>query len=192
MSILKTLLTRSDSKCELCGSQSEIHVFEVPPVNLVDSEHAIAACDNCLDQLNNENTALDPNHWRCLNDAMWNPITAVQVVSWRLLTELNKNGEAWAADLLELFYFDDETLAWANAMQNNESDAQSFDSNGTVLLAGDAVTLIKDLDVKGANFTAKRGTLVKNITLTENPQHIEGKVNGTRIVLLTQFLKRSN
>jgi len=52
--------------------------------------------------------------------------------------------------------------------------------------------LIKDLDVKGAGFTAKRGTAVRNISLTSNPEHIEGRVNGTRIVLLTCFLKKSN
>ena len=65
------------------------------------------------------------------------------------------------------------------------------DSNGATLSAGDTVTLIKDLVVKGANFTAKRGTTVKNISLSDNPEHIEGKVNGTRIVLLTQFLKKA-
>jgi protein PhnA len=47
------------------------------------------------------------------------------------------------------------------------------------------------LVVKGANFTAKRGTTVKNISLTDNPEHIEGKVNGTRIVLLSKFLKKA-
>jgi len=50
--------------------------------------------------------------------------------------------------------------------------------------------LIKDLDVKGAGFTAKRGTVVKNITLTDNPLHIEGRVNGVRIVLVADFLKK--
>lgn len=64
------------------------------------------------------------------------------------------------------------------------------DSNGVVIEAGDTVTLIKDLDVKGANFTAKRGTAVRNIGLTRNPEHIEGRVNGQRIVILTQFVKK--
>ncbi|MGL5800184.1 MAG: PhnA domain-containing protein, partial [Plesiomonas sp.] len=56
---------------------------------------------------------------------------------------------------------------------------------------GDSVTLIKDLVVKGANFTAKRGTMVKNITLTSNPEHIEGRVNGVHIVLVAAFLKKA-
>jgi protein PhnA len=57
-------------------------------------------------------------------------------------------------------------------------------------VSGDNVTLIKDLDVKGGNFTAKRGTPVRNISLTDNPEHIEGRVNGVRIVLLTCYLKK--
>ena len=65
------------------------------------------------------------------------------------------------------------------------------DSNGTILEAGDTVTLIKDLVVKGAGFTAKRGTVVKNISLTDNPKHIEGRVNGTRIVLVSAYLKKA-
>lgn len=65
-------------------------------------------------------------------------------------------------------------------------------SNGTVLNAGDNVTLIKDLVVKGGGFTAKRGTLVKSIFLTSNPRHVEGRVNGSVIVLVSAFLKKAN
>lgn len=68
----------------------------------------------------------------------------------------------------------------------------TVDSNGTVLNVGDSVTLIKDLVVKGGGFTAKRGTLVKNIALTSNPKHVEGRVNGTVIVLVAAFLKKAN
>ena len=53
------------------------------------------------------------------------------------------------------------------------------------------MTLIKDLPVKGAGFTAKRGTAVRNIALTGNPEQIEGRVNGVRIVLLTKYLKKA-
>lgn len=59
-----------------------------------------------------------------------------------------------------------------------------------VLQAGDTVTLIKDLDVKGSSLTAKRGTAVRNIGLTSNPEHIEGRVDGQRIVILTKFVKK--
>jgi protein PhnA len=53
--------------------------------------------------------------------------------------------------------------------------------------------LIKDLAVKGAGFTAKRGTTVRNISLVpDNEEHIEGRVNGQQIVILTKFIKKSN
>ena len=66
------------------------------------------------------------------------------------------------------------------------------DSNGTVLHAGDSVTLIKDLKVKGTSVTLKRGTLVKNIRLTSDEGEIEcnaEKVKG--LVLKTEFLKKA-
>jgi electron transport complex protein RnfE len=59
-----------------------------------------------------------------------------------------------------------------------------------VLQAGDTVTLIKDLDVKGSSLVAKRGTAVRNIGLTSNPEHIEGRVDGQRIVILTKYVKK--
>jgi protein PhnA len=66
-----------------------------------------------------------------------------------------------------------------------------IDSNGSILENGDTVTLIKDLEVKGANFTAKRGTSVRNIRLVhDNPEQIEGKINGQGIVILTQYVKK--
>jgi protein PhnA len=190
MSLEQSLLDRSESKCELCNSEINLSVYEIPPHSDGSEDQAILICETCQTQI--ENADLDANHWRCLNDAMWKPVPAIQVVSWRLLKQLSGN-EAWALELLDMLYLDEETQAWAEATQPQHSDADpSFDSNGAQLFAGDSVTLIKDLDVKGANFTAKRGTLVKNISLTDNPEHIEGKVNGTRIVLLTKFLKKAN
>lgn len=47
--------------------------------------------------------------------------------------------------------------------------------------------VIKDLVVKGGGLTAKRGTLAKNVQLTSNPKHVEGKVNGTVIVLVAAY-----
>lgn len=66
------------------------------------------------------------------------------------------------------------------------------DSNGNILKDGDSVTLIKDLPVKGANVTLKRGTLIKNIRLTHDEENIEcnaEKVKG--LVLKTCFLKKA-
>lgn len=66
------------------------------------------------------------------------------------------------------------------------------DCNGNILAEGDSVTLIKDLKVKGANVTLKRGTVVKNIHLTNDPEEIEGKVEKVKgLVLKTCFVKKA-
>ena len=67
---------------------------------------------------------------------------------------------------------------------------ETKDSNGNILHEGDSVLTTKDLKVKGFQKDMKRGTLVKNIRLTSNPQEIEGKVEGSVLVLKTAFLKK--
>lgn len=65
------------------------------------------------------------------------------------------------------------------------------DSNGNLLADGDSVQVIKDLKVKGTSATLKRGTLIKNIRLTDDEENIEcnaDKVKG--LVLKTCFLKK--
>ena len=89
-----------------------------------------------------------------------------------------------------------QVQAWAeDAAAANDADSKikHLDANGARLAGGDTVTLIKDLNVKGANFIAKRGTAVRNISpVADNPQQIEGRVNGQQIVILTEFVKKSN
>ncbi|KEA46231.1 alkylphosphonate utilization protein [Campylobacter mucosalis] len=66
------------------------------------------------------------------------------------------------------------------------------DANGTQLNDGDNVTLVKDLKVKGAGATLKRGTMVKNIRLTSNDKEIEGKIDKMGVIVLkTEFLKKA-
>jgi protein PhnA len=93
-----------------------------------------------------------------------------------------------------MLYLDDDTLAWAKAGgEGNDNAIVHIDSNGNVLQAGDTVVLIKDLNVKGGGFTAKRGTAVRGIRLDpDNAEYIEGKVEGQQIVILTQYVKKSN
>ena len=67
---------------------------------------------------------------------------------------------------------------------------ETKDSNGNVLKEGDSVLLIKDLKVKGFAKDLKRGTLVKNIRLTDNVLEVEGKVDGSVLVLKSAFLKK--
>jgi protein PhnA len=66
------------------------------------------------------------------------------------------------------------------------------DSNGNALADGDSVTVIKDLKVKGSSQTLKRGTMIRNIRLTDDPEEIEcnaEKIKG--LVLKTCFLKKA-
>ena len=64
------------------------------------------------------------------------------------------------------------------------------DSNGNELKAGDSVTIIQNLKVKGMSNDLKRGTVVKNIRLTDDDGAIEGKVDGSMLVLKTMYLKK--
>lgn len=191
MSIEKALLARSGSTCELCGATDGLTVYALPPVTENNSDKCVLLCANCLDQVTNPEK-IDPNHFRCLNDSMWSTVPAVQVLAWRLLNRMRAEG--WPQDLLDMLYLDDETLAWAKADGAGQDDAvKHMDSNGVQLQTGDTVVLIKDLNVKGGGFTAKRGTAVRNISLVhDNPEQIEGKVNGQQIVILTQYVKKSN
>jgi len=193
MSTEKELHNRSESKCELCAATENLAVYEVPPESNGSPEQSVLICQTCKDQID-EPEKTDPNHWRCLNDSMWSQVPAVQIMAWRLLTRLSSEG--WPQDLLDMLYLDDEALAWAQATgegQSNEDSVKHLDCNGAVLETGDTVTLTKDLNVKGANFTAKRGTAVRRISLVaDNAKQIEGKVDGQHIVILTEFVKKSN
>jgi len=193
MTIEQALRARSESKCELCGVTESLGVYEVPPEPDGSADTCVLLCETCREQIEDPDK-VEVHRWHCLNDSMWSQVPAVQVLAWRMLTRLS--GEGWPQDLLDMLYLDDETLDWAKATGEGESDedvVKHVDSNGAVLEAGDTVTLIKDLNVKGANFTAKRGTAVRGISLVaDNPGQIEGKVNGQQIVILTKFVRKSN
>jgi protein PhnA len=119
---------------------------------------------------------------------MWSTTAAVQVLSYQLLHKCLP--ESWAQDAIDMLYLEEDNLQWAESGLAAEKEA-TVDVNGVVLQGGDSVTIVKDLDVKGASFTAKRGTPVRNIGLSENPLHIEGKVNGQRIVIIAAYTKKN-
>lgn len=185
-------MTTIESNCSLCPSTDNLSIYLIP--NSPDNMGEITLCQTCLSQIEGTEP-MDIKHWNCLNDSMWSTDDATKVMAWRLLNRLSNRGELWARDLLEMLYLEPEIQSWAEADNNtNEDDDETTptkDSNGTTLTDGDSVTLIKDLTVKGAGFTAKRGTTVRNISLTNNPEHIEGKVNGVQIVLVSAFLKKT-
>ncbi len=190
MSVIEDLKKRSNNACELCGATNELDVFEVEPSKGIAYDSAYI-CATCKDQIENPDN-VDVNHWRCLNDSMWNENDAVKVLAWRMLNRLR--GEGWTQDLLDMMYLEDDTLKWAKATGEDEDESEKIihkDSNGAILNAGDSVVLIKDLKVSGGGFTAKRGTAVRRISLDhENPNHIEGRVEGQHIVILTQYVKK--
>jgi len=184
MSLQKELEDRSDSKCELCGSDNELSALEVLPSN-GSVEQVVYVCATCNNQIKNPDS-IDENHFNCLNDSMWSEIPAVKVLTYRLLNTLGRQ------DLVDMMYLEENEKAWAEAGMSSEDTLVYKDANGVILQTGDTVVIIKDLDVKGTGFTAKRGTAVRNIGLVPNDaQHIEGRVNGVKIHILTKFLKKS-
>lgn len=82
---------------------------------------------------------------------------------------------------------------WSAATPEESAEERAVvrDANGNELQDGDTVVVIKDLKVKGSSLTLKRGTLVKKIRLTDDEEAIEGRVDGTVVVLKTCFLKKA-
>ena len=147
----KRLKDRSGSVCEISGSDENLVVYLVEPKTEAIPENCILITKSLKDQIENPDTT-NPNDWRGLSDSMWNENLPVQIVSWRMHARL-KN-----MDMLEMMYLDEDALEWAKATGEADDDEGKIvhkDSNGNVLLDGDSVVLIKDLDVKGATFTAK-------------------------------------
>ena len=171
--------------CALCSADAPLTDTPVPGGP---DGASTAICATCADQIAG---TPEPDHWRCLAAAMWSEDAATQVLAARMLARLADHD--WARDLSDQLWLDEDTRAWADnvARDSDHSDSGHRDSNGVPLSQGDTVVLIKDLPVKGANFTAKRGTAVRGISLvSDNPAHIEGRVEGQRIVILTAFVKK--
>lgn len=177
--------TDVQAACQLCEAEALLSGYTVTeaPEGMTSQIMICPACMSGIDL-----SPLDPNQWRGLTAIMWSETPAVKVAAYRLLKQISEQG--WAQDALGLLYLEPELQSWADVGTPANDAPLTRDSNGTVLSAGDTVTLIKDLPVKGAGFTAKRGTSVRGISLTDNPEHIEGRVNGQRIVLVAAFLKK--
>ena len=169
----KDLLARAGNACEFCGATAGLDAVDVPPAG------EVLLCPTCRGD-----EEADESHWRCLEGAAWSDVPAVQLAVWRKLGGL---AAAWATEARENMMLSAEVTGWTETL----SAIEHRDSNGVLLAHGDTVVLIKDLVVKGANFTAKRGTAVRGIALVhDNAAHIEGRVEGQRIVILTEFVKK--
>ena len=190
MSVIeRKLKDRSGSVCEISGAEHDLVVYVLPPTNERTVENSVLMAKHLKDQIENPETT-DEKDWRGLSESMWSEHLPVQIVSWRMLARLKNT------DLLDMMYLDEEALEWAKATGEGEEEDENKlvhkDSNGVTLLDGDSVVLIKDLDVKGATFTAKRGAAVHNIKLVwEDANLIEGRVENQNIYILTQYVKKT-
>jgi protein PhnA len=92
----------------------------------------------------------------------------------------------------EDYVYDEASGEWVPASQvAGPATVEVRDSVGNLLADGDQVTLIKDLTVKGAGQTLKRGTLIKSIRLTGDPQEIDCKYEGIKgLVLRAEFVRK--
>jgi protein PhnA len=164
------LIARSGGVCEFCGSDDGLQAVDSPP------DGAVLLCATCRGAV-----PLPAGHWRCLEGAAWSAEPDVQRAVWRKLGQID---EPWAAEARTAM---NQPLGTAEA----PDAVEHRDCNGVRLEQGDTVVLIKDLTVKGAGFTAKRGTAVRGIALVpDNATQIEGRVEGQRIVILTEFVRK--
>lgn len=95
------------------------------------------------------------------------------------------------------FVYDEASGEWisaadAAARAAAASTVEVRDSAGNLLADGDKVTLIKDLVVKGAGQTLKRGTVIRSIRLTGDPQEIDCRHESIKgLVLRAEFVRKA-
>ncbi len=189
MAINSQLQARSNNACELCGRQEDnLNAYTVPPKT--DSiENQVVLCSECLNQITISDFSR-PAYWRFLEGSIWSEVPAVQVLSFKILSKLP---EDWAADTIDAAYLDESLIEWANAEDAMAAEKVIHkDSFGSVLESGDTVVLTQNLNVKGTNYIAPKGTIVRKIKLVhDNAEQIEGKINGDTIVILTRYVKKA-
>ena len=191
MALTPELEARAAGACELCTSSEPLQYVNLEALEGTPEEISVAVCETCAKQLLRRDP-LDPAHWQILSTTMWSEHRPVKIAAWRMLQRLKDH--TWAADALEMLYLDDVETALAKLSGDHTRSAEvefHQDANGNRLEHGDTVVLIKSLDVKGSSLTAKMGTVVRNIRLdANNPNYIEGRVEGQQIVILTQYVRK--
>jgi len=191
MSINSALQNRSSHACELCSEpDTNLHGYVVPPKKDDSIDNLVALCSNCYGKIT-QSDFNDTNYWRFLTGSIWNEIPSVQALSYKILFKLS--AEEWASETVESVQLDEAVINWANAEDDIEAARVIHkDAFGVVLATGDSVVLTQNLNVKGANFIAPKGTIVRKIKLVEdNAEQVEGKIEGDTIVILTKYLRKS-
>lgn len=178
------LKERCQNYCELCTAEEATTAYAVSPKNNDAIENEVALCHTCLQAIENKNNEA---HWQCLAGSIYNSEPSVQALSYRILHQY-KDRE-WAKDILQSVEPDEAVVNWAlSAFVQQELHR---DANGNPLQNGDTVVLTQVLNVKGTNFMAPKGTVVKKIRLVpDNTTQIEGKINEQTIVILTQYVRK--
>ncbi len=185
MLISTALKQRNSDLCELCTTENSTIAYTVSPKTDSSINNQVALCTTCKSAINTSDAA---NHWRCVEGSIWNPEPSVQALSYRLLHQYKE--EDWASNLISSVDIDEDIIQWA--MTAFEVADVHKDAFGSLLQNGDNIVLTQALNVKGTNFTASKGTVVKRIKLVyNNTEHIEGKVNDQTIVILTKFVKKT-
>lgn len=189
MALQKVLEERSNNECELCNQKDTALVgYAIPPKGDDIPDNQVVLCTTCLGKIREEEYT-DAAYWRFTTGSIWSEVPAVQAMSYKILTKLKDTD--WAAETLDSVFLEENIIEWANA-EDELAQEPHKDCFGALLSPGDNVVLIQNLNVKGTSFTAQKGTVVKNIRLVhDDPTHIEGKVNGTSIYILTKYLKKN-
>ena len=95
------------------------------------------------------------------------------------------------------FVYDEASGEWISAAEAAARAAKAGavevrDAVGNLLADGDSVTLVKDLKVKGAGQTLKRGTVIRSIRLTGDDQEIDCRHETIKgLVLRAEFVKKN-
>jgi len=184
MKISEKLTERCHSTCELCSENAASSAYTVSPKDDQSIDHQVALCDTCFSHLDLNS---DKDYWRILEGSIWHPEDSVKALSYRLLYQLND--QEWANSIFSSSEPEESVLQWAlSPFQTLEIHKDAF---GNSLSNGDTVVLTQSLNVKGTNFTAPKGTIVKKIRLVhDNTEQIEGKINEQTIVILTKYVKK--
>lgn len=89
------------------------------------------------------------------------------------------------------YVYDEASGEWIPATRRPDAAVEVRDAVGNLLADGDSVILVKDLKVKGANQTLRRGTVIRSIRLTGDDQEIDCRYEGIKgLVLRAEFVKK--
>lgn len=180
------LRDRSNGTCELCNNEEAAMAYAVSPKNNDAIENEVALCNTCLAAIDDPAATL---HWQCLAGSIWNTEPSVQALSYRILYKYKD--QTWASEIMDSVTLDESVINWA--LSAFEVKEVHRDSNGSQLESGDTVVLTQGLNVKGTNFSAPKGTIVRKIRLVpDNTEQIEGKINDQTIVILTKYVRKSS